>query len=72
MNMPKSPYPPYLVQFPKSLGRGVFVGDVIITAAHCIAFSTNGEMVLSTLGAAWTVCGSARALSANRNKNERS
>jgi hypothetical protein len=35
-----------VVQIPSSGGRGVLVGEIILTAAHCVTFSTNGEMVL--------------------------
>lgn len=35
-----------IVQISNSGGRGVLVGEIILTGAHCIKFSTEGEMVL--------------------------
>ena len=35
-----------VVQIPSMGGRGVLVGDIILTAAHCVNFSTDGGMVL--------------------------
>ncbi len=37
---------PAIVKFPKTGGRGVLVGQFIITAAHCITFHTDGRMLL--------------------------
>jgi len=34
-----------IVRLPKG-GHGVLVGNMILTAAHCVTFSTEGEMVL--------------------------
>jgi hypothetical protein len=39
-----------IVQIPKLGGHGVLVGDVILTAAHCVEFTTSGAM---TLGSGW-------------------
>lgn len=38
--------PEYVVKLPGRGGRGVLAGSVIMTAAHCLNFSTDGEMVL--------------------------
>lgn len=38
--------PDYIVKIPKRGGHGVVVGQVILTAAHCFDYSTDGEMVL--------------------------
>jgi len=36
----------YVVELPARGGRGVFTSGVILTAAHCITFTTEGEMAL--------------------------
>jgi hypothetical protein len=35
-----------VVQIPSVIGRGVLVGEIILTAAHCINWSTEGGMVM--------------------------
>jgi hypothetical protein len=35
-----------IVQIPRAGGRGVLVGEIIVTAAHCITFKTDGSMIL--------------------------
>jgi hypothetical protein len=57
--------PANILQLPERGGRGVLAGNGLLTAAHSINSSTNGEMVLSTLGAAWAVCGPGTASSQN-------
>jgi S1-C subfamily serine protease len=36
-----------IVKISKSGGRGVLVGEIVLTAAHCVEYSFEGEMVLS-------------------------
>ena len=36
----------YIIKMPQRGGLGVLVGDVILTAAHCVNYKTEGEMVL--------------------------
>ena len=62
--------PDYVVQLPARGGRGVLAGSGIISAAHCIAVGTQADMVLSTLGVVWTVCGPSRALSAKQKQKK--
>jgi len=35
-----------IVRFPLAGGRGVLVGEIILTAAHCVSFKTDGSMIV--------------------------
>lgn len=44
MNRPK--IDDAVVQIPSMGGRGVLIGEIIVTAAHCVSFKTDGSMIL--------------------------